>query len=97
MFYYLLDYAKHKDTHIISGLACSICQCEVSTPQAYGEHMEIHHPSLVFSSPEETTPVPPVSTAPVSDPVPVLPPVSVPVPPAEEMHSSGSNDSNQSK
>ena len=64
--------------------------------------MEIHHPSLVFSSPEETTPIPPVSTAPVStapvsDPVPVLPPVSVPVPPAEEMHSSGSNDSNQSK
>ena len=46
---YTLDYAKHKDTHVVKGLACSICKCEVSTPQAYGEHMEIHHPSLVFN------------------------------------------------
>ena len=50
---YTLDYAKHKDTHVINGLACSICQCEVLTPKAYGEHMEIHHPSLMFSCPEE--------------------------------------------
>ncbi len=45
---YTLDYARHIDGHSIPGLACSICQCEVSTPKAYGEHMEIHHPSLVF-------------------------------------------------
>jgi hypothetical protein len=74
---YTLDYARHKDTHVINGLACSICQCEVSTPQAYGEHMEIHHPSLVFSEPEGhvepssqavmSTPVPDIDQTPVQD------------------------------
>ena len=46
---YTLDYAKHRDTHQIKGLACSKCQCEVSNPKSYGEHMEIHHPSILFS------------------------------------------------
>ena len=63
---YTLDYAKHKDTHIIPGLACSICKCELNTPQAYGEHMEIHHPSIVFSSPEESVPSPPQESIPTT-------------------------------
>ena len=63
---YTLDYAKHKDTHIIPGLACHICKCELNTPQAYGEHMEIHHPSIVFSSPEESVPSPPQESIPTT-------------------------------
>ena len=63
---YTLDYAKHKDTHIIPGLACNICKCELNTPQAYGEHMEIHHPSIVFSSPEESVPSPPQESIPIT-------------------------------
>ena len=76
---YTLDYAKHKDTHIIPGLACSICKCELNTPQAYGEHMEIHHPSIVFSSPEESPPQESIPTTPAPAPVapaPPLPPAS---------------------
>jgi hypothetical protein len=68
---YTLDYAKHKDTHIIPGLACSICKCELNTPQAYGEHMEIHHPSIVFSSPEESIPSPPQES--ILTPAPAVP------------------------
>ena len=63
---YTLDYAKHKDTHIIPGLACNICKCELNTPEAYGEHMEIHHPSIVFSSPEESVPSPPQESIPIT-------------------------------
>jgi hypothetical protein len=48
---YTLDYARHVDTHPLPGLACRICQCAVANPKEYGEHMEIHHPSVIFSQP----------------------------------------------
>ncbi len=48
---YTLDYARHVDTHPLPGLACRICQCPVGNPKEYGEHMEIHHPSVIFSKP----------------------------------------------
>lgn len=48
---YTLDYANHVDTHHLAGLACRICQCEVVSPKEYGEHMEIHHPSVIFAKP----------------------------------------------
>ena len=48
---YTLDYARHVDTHPFPGLACRICQCSVTNPKEYGEHMEIHHPSVIFSQP----------------------------------------------
>lgn len=48
---YTLDYARHVDTHPLAGLACRICQCEVASPREYGEHMEIHHPSVIFAKP----------------------------------------------
>ena len=52
---YTLDYARHMDTHPLPGLACRICQCGVTNPKEYGEHMEIHHPSVIFSQPAVDT------------------------------------------
>ena len=53
---YTLDYAKHKDSHIVPGLCCEICKCETETPDEYAKHLEIHHQSVIFSVPASQPP-----------------------------------------
>jgi hypothetical protein len=54
---YTLAYARHSDTHPVPGLCCQECRAEVESPKEYGQHMKIHHPSVLFS--EGVVPAPP--------------------------------------
>ena len=63
---YTLQYARHRDNHIVEGLACKKCMMELNTPHEYAQHLKIHHPKKIFSEPQSET---------ASEPAPLEQPV----------------------
>ena len=49
-FAYTLEYTRHRDAHLYSGLQCSVCGSPQSGPAAYAAHLKEEHQEHLYST-----------------------------------------------